>query len=93
MDTTMKQHTVTNILALAGALIALFGVTFAASSAFADEAIATIDATATAIHESAGEPLDQAREANEAAAQEAADAVAKDLRLNLEIPLIDLKLT
>lgn len=83
----------TNILALAGALIALFGVTFAASSAFADEALTTVDVTATAIHGSADAQLDQAREANEAAAREAADAVAKDVQLDLEIRLIDLKLT
>ncbi len=73
-------------LALAGAVVALAGVFFAAGSALADEAQA-IDSDAVSMTETKLETVREAADANAEAAAEAAEAVQRDARLELAIGL------
>ena len=68
----MKARNVENGLALAGAIVVLIGVSFAADNAFAEES-ANITSTAVAIHNAADNTLCIAEKAN---AETAAIAVA-----------------
>ena len=79
------KHTVDG-LALAGALVALAGVLFAADSAFADEAQA-IDSNKNSIEETGLDTVEEAAAANTEAAAEAAEAVQREARLELAIGL------
>ena len=77
-------------LALAGALIALVGVSLAANDALAADA-ETIDATAVAIHDAGAEALAGADKANADAAADAASTIRQDNKLDLDIRLFDHK--
>ena len=76
----MKNHTLINALAWAGAVIVMFGVTFAARLALAEE---TRPEVATVSEQS----ITAAREATERAVQEAAQAVAEETEVELELRL------
>jgi hypothetical protein len=73
----MDKRNVENGLALAGAVLVLVGVTFAAGSALAEETPG-VDATAAVIHMAADE-------INSDAARDAAERIALDNALDLDI--------
>lgn len=73
----MNKRNVENGLALAGAVLVLVGVTFAASSALAEE-LPRIDAPAAAIDTAANE-------VNGDAARDAVERIALDNALDLDI--------
>lgn len=79
----MNIRNLENGLALLGAAIVLAGVTFAASSALAEEL--PTEPTVTAADKSSNE----ASKANRKAAEDAVDSIAEDNKLDLEIHLLD----
>ncbi len=79
------KHTVDG-LALAGALVALAGVFFAAGSALADEAQDT-DSDKISVTETSLDTVKEAAVANAEAAAEAAEAVQNEAELELAIGL------
>lgn len=81
----MSNKNIENGLALIGAMLVLVGVTFAVNSALADETDRGRAPTTTA--QSA--PLSKADRANREAADSAADRIALDNKLDLEIRLYD----
>lgn len=84
----MKARTIENGLAVVGAMIVLIGVSFAADTAFAEEN-AEITTKAVAIHDVADNTLSGAREANIAAAADAAETLALENWIDLEVRLRD----
>ena len=78
----MNSKKVENRLALAGALLVLLGVSFAANSAFADET------EAKATDSAANNSERSAETANRQAADDAVDSIAADNELDLEIRLL-----
>jgi hypothetical protein len=84
----MKVKNLESGLAWIGALVILFGVTFAAGSAFGSEAVAN-DYAVTSSNEAAAVAVAGARDANARSAAEAAVAIANSTALGLEIELID----
>ena len=84
----MGNRNIVNGLALIGAILVIVGVTFAASSALADEVkVARAPAGATDV-EAEFEKTEVER-ANRDAANEAVAGLAEDNRLDLEIRLAD----
>lgn len=83
----MRATKLVNGLALSGALVALAGVFLAANAALAAEKD-TVDTTAVAIHDAAETTAASARDANRDAAEEAAAAVLRANRLDLDIRLL-----
>ena len=81
------KHTV-NVLAIAGALVVLIGVTLAANDAFAAESDA-IKPTVIAIDDVSESTLAGAEAANTEAAADALSAVELSNRLDLDIQLVD----
>ncbi|MDH3620902.1 MAG: hypothetical protein OER91_08430 [Gammaproteobacteria bacterium] len=84
----MKAKNFENNLALIGALIVLVGVSFAAEDALGREN-ADITTTAVAIHDAAANTLAGAAKANTDAAAQAAESVALDNWIALDIKLED----
>ena len=80
----MDKRNVENGLAIAGALLVLVGVTFAASSALAEEA-STVETTAVAIHTAGADSRLAAAETHDAAARDAVRSIALDNELDLDI--------
>ena len=84
----MKTRITEERLALLAALVVLVGVSFAAGDAFAQES-PTLTATAVAIHAIPDETLEIAARANAEAASRAADSLARQNWVDLEIRLED----
>lgn len=89
----MKYRNVENRLAIAGALLALFGVAFAANSALADEPAAEHANTIVATQTSDTADVVDAKAVNREAADDAAERIAADNKLELEVRLLDRKST
>ena len=83
----MKSSNIEDRLALVGALIALLGVSMAAQDALADDT--EITSTAIAIHEAAEKTLESAEAANAEAAARAAESLAAENWIDLDIRLED----
>ena len=83
----MKHSNIEDRLAAIGALVVLFGVSMAAEDALGDDA--GISSTAIAIHEAASGTLEAARAANAEAAEQAAESVALENWIDLDIRLGD----
>ncbi|MBT8081543.1 MAG: hypothetical protein KJP08_01955 [Gammaproteobacteria bacterium] len=84
----MKTRITEERLALLAALVVLIGVSSAAGDAFAQES-PTINATAVAIHTVPDATLEIAAAANAEAAQRAAQSLARQNWVELEIRLED----
>lgn len=84
----MKTRNIEDKLALAGAIIVLVGVSFAGSSALAEEHT-DLTTTALAIHNAADGTLDGAARANEETAAAAAASLALENWIDLDIRLDD----
>jgi len=84
----MKARKVEERLALIGALIVLIGVSSAAEDALAEET-ATVLTSAVAIHTAAAATIESAAKANADAALRAAESLARNNWINLEIQLED----
>lgn len=84
----MKAKNFENNLALVGALIVLVGVSFAAEDALGLET-ADVTTTAVAIHDAADSTLAGAAKANADAAAKAAESLALDNWIALDIKLED----
>ena len=84
----MKAKNLENNLALAGALIVLVGVLFAAEDALGFET-ANVTTTAIAIHDVAESTTSGAAKANEDAAAQAARSLATENGIDLDIKLED----
>ena len=84
----MKARTIENSLALVGALIVLVGVSFAAGTALAEETAARTSPAVIAL-DIASTTRRDAREANRAAAADAAEALALENWIDLEVRLQD----
>ena len=80
----MDKRNVENGLAIAGALLVLVGVTFAASSALADEG-SIVETTAVAIHNAGADSRLAAAYEHDAAARDAVRSIALDNALDLDI--------
>lgn len=86
----MKARHIENALALLGAVIVLVGISFAAGDALAEDN-ANVTSTAIAIHNAAAGARCDAEKASADAAAQAADSVAMDNWVNLDIKLGDRK--
>ena len=84
----MKAKNFENNLALIGALIVLVGVSFAAEEALGFET-ADVTATAVAIHDAGCSTISSAARANADAAAEAANSLALENWITLDIKLQD----
>ena len=84
----MKARTIENTLAWVGAMIVLVGVSFAAGTALAQETAARTTPAVIAL-DIADTTLRGAREANRAAADAAAEALALENWIDLEVRLQD----
>ena len=84
----MKARTIENTLALVGAVIVLVGVSFAAGTALAQETAARTTPAVIA-RDIADTTLRGAREANRATADAAAEALALENWIDLEVRLQD----
>jgi len=84
----MKAKNFENNLALAGALIVLVGVSFAAEDALSFEN-ANVTSTAIAIHDNTESTTSGAAKANADAAAKAAKSLALENSVNLDIKLDD----
>jgi len=84
----MKATNIEERLTLIAALVVLVGVTFAAGDALADDT-ADITTTAVEIHDAADNTIEIAEEANRDAANRAAESLAKEAVLALDIRLED----
>ena len=84
----MKTRNIENGLALIGALIVVIGVSFAAESALAKES-AHVTTTAVAIHDIADNTLRGAEQANNEAARQAAQSLAIENWIDLDIKFDD----
>ncbi|MCH7835076.1 MAG: hypothetical protein IH911_08385 [Proteobacteria bacterium] len=82
----MNTRNVENWLALVGAMLVLIGVTFAASSAFADD-VNDVSSTPVPIHTAAVQSVIEARKANHAAVVNAATAIVLGVERDLDIRL------
>jgi parvulin-like peptidyl-prolyl isomerase len=87
-DTMMKARKIENGLALAGAIVVLIGVSFAADNAFAQEN-ADVTTKAVAIHNATDHTLSSAEKANAETAAEAVASLALENRVELDIQLED----
>lgn len=88
----MKTRITEERLAFLAALVVLIGVSSAAGDAFAQES-PTITATAVAIHTVPGETLEIATTANVQSATRAAQSLARQNWIDLEIRLEDRRST
>lgn len=79
---------IVNGLAVAGAILVLVGVLFAAGSALAADNNAIVT-TAVAIHSAADTSIDVAAQAHAEAADSALERIESDNRLDLDIRLLD----
>ena len=86
----MRANNLVNGLALAGAMIVLVGVFFAANEALASD-VDIVETTAVAASEASENALAKARSATVAAAADAVKAMDKENQLDLDIRLIDRK--
>lgn len=86
----MTNKYILNGLAVIGAFIVLIGVLAAAGSALAADADDVV-ATAVAIHDAADTSIDVAVRAHVEAADHAFERIASDIRLDLDIRLLDQK--
>lgn len=86
----MRANNLVNGLALAGAMIVLVGVFFAANEALASD-VDVVETTAVAAIEASETALAKARSATVAAAADAVKAIDKENQLDLDIRLIDRK--
>jgi hypothetical protein len=84
----MKASNIEDRLALVGALIVLFGVTFAAGDALGEDR-AEITTTAVAIDIAAEDTLERAAKANADAAAQAAESLVQETSIDLDIKLGD----
>ena len=84
----MKARKIENGLALAGAIVVLIGVSFAADNALAEE-IADVTTTAVAIHNASANTLSSAEMANAESAANAVASLALETRIELDIQLED----
>ena len=84
----MKARTIENTLAWVGAMIVLVGVSFAAGTALAQETAARTTPAVIAL-DIADTTLRGAREANRAAADAAAEALALENWIDLEVRFQD----
>lgn len=84
----MKVKNIESGLAWIGALVVLFGVSFAAGNAFGSETVAN-DFALTSSDDAAAVAVAGARDANTRTAVEAAAAIADSAALGLEIELAD----
>lgn len=84
----MNDRNIVNGLALFGAIIVIVGVMFAASSALAEER-PTVVTTAVAIHNAADTSVIKAETATIEATVAASEQIARDIRLDLDIRLVD----
>lgn len=84
----MKTRNIEGGLALIGAIVVLVGVSFAGSSALAEEH-SNLTTTAIAIHNAANDTLDGATIANEETAAAAAASLAFENWIELDIRLTD----
>ena len=84
----MNARNIEERLALLGVLLVLIGVSSAAEEALAAET-AEVMTTAVAIHDAADDTLEIAEQANAEAAARAAEALAKENGLDLDIRLSD----
>ncbi len=84
----MKERNIEDRLALLGAIITLFGVTLAAGDALGAED-ADVTATAVAIHAAGRNTLAAAEKANNEAAERAAESLALEAAIDLDIRLED----
>ena len=91
MKDYLKNH-FEDVLAMAGAIVVLLGVGFAATTALADEAEG-VAATAVAIHTAGGASAARGRRANDEAAAETIEALRIDTELDLDLKLGDLTST
>ena len=80
----MKTRNIENGLALLGATIVIIGVSFAAESALAKES-AHVTATAEANQDVASNTLQGAKQANHEAASQAAESLATENWIDLDI--------
>lgn len=87
----MNTRNVENRLALVGAMLVLIGVTFAASSAFADD-VNDVSSTPVPIHTAAVQSVIEARKANHAAVVNATTAIVLGVERDLDIRLSARKL-
>ena len=87
MKDYLKNH-FEDVLAVAGAIVVLLGVGFAATTALADEAEG-VAATAVAIHTAGDASAARGREANGDAAAESVEALRADTALDLDIQFSD----
>jgi parvulin-like peptidyl-prolyl isomerase len=87
-DTMMKARKIENGLALAGAIVVLIGVSFAADNAFALDN-ADVTTKTVAIHDAADHTLSSAEKANAETAAKAVASLALENRVELDIQLGD----
>lgn len=84
----MRSKDIENGLALAGAILVLIGVSFAATSALAAEN-GSVTVTAVAIHKAAETSVENAAIAHTEAAEAAARRIAQSNELDLDIRFFD----
>ena len=84
----MSNRNIENGLAVAGAILVLVGVLFAAASALADETNG-VTATGIAIHGAAETSVETAATAHAEAAEAAAERMARNNELDLDIRFFD----
>ena len=84
----MKARNIENGLAVMGAVIVLIGVSFAADDALAEET-ADVTTTDVAIHDAAGDTLNGAETANAEIASRAAESLALENWVDLDIRIED----
>ncbi len=86
----MRANNLVNGLALAGAMIVLVGVFFAANGALASD-VDVVETTAVVANEASENAIAKARRATVAAAADAVKAMDKENELDLDIRLIGRK--
>jgi hypothetical protein len=86
----MRANNLVNGLALAGAMIVLVGVFFAANGALASE-VDVVETTAEVADEASENAVAKAKSAAKAAAADAVEAMGKENQLDLDIRIFDRK--
>lgn len=84
----MKARNIENGLALAGAIVVLIGVSFAADTALAEES-ADLTTSAVAIHDAADNTLSSAEQANAETAARAVESLALENQIEVDIQFED----
>ena len=85
----MKARNIENGLALAGAIVVLIGVSFAADTALAEER-ADFTAPAVAIHDATNNTLNSAEEANAETAAKAVESLELENQIEVDFQFEDL---